>query len=75
MFPEGQLISTAPKDGTKILTFQANETPGGIMRVTFWRDDTVPKGWTVGELAPTHWMPLPVPPSAVSPTELLVAAE
>jgi hypothetical protein len=75
MFPEWQLISTAPKDGTKILTFQANETPGGIMRVTFWRDDTVPKGWTVGELAPTHWMPLPVPPSAVSPTELLVAAE
>jgi hypothetical protein len=45
------------------------------MRVTFWRDDTVPKGWTAGELAPTHWMPLPVPPNAVSPTELLVAAE
>ena len=75
MFPEWQLISTAPKDGTKILTFQANETPGGIMRVTFWRDDTVPKGWTVGERAPTHWMPLPVPPNAVNQTELLVAAE
>jgi hypothetical protein len=45
MFPEWQLISTAPKDGTKILTFQTNETPGGTMRVTFWRDDTVPKGW------------------------------
>jgi hypothetical protein len=63
-----QLISTAPKAGTKILTFQTNETPGGTMRVTFWRDDTVPKGWTTGELAPTHWMPLPGCPCQFRPT-------
>jgi hypothetical protein len=64
MFPKWQPISTAPKDGTKILTFGISEALGGVMRVSSWRDDTVPKGWTGGENAPAYWMPLPVPPNA-----------
>jgi len=59
-----QPISTAPKDGTAVLTFQESPLTGGKMKVALWRDDTVPKGWSASEDAPTHWMPLPVPPNS-----------
>ena len=59
-----QPISTAPKDGTAVLTFQGSPLAGGKMKVALWRDDTVPKGWSVAEDAPAHWMPLPVPPNS-----------
>ena len=57
-----QPISTAPKDGTAILIFQKSATTGSKMRVAFWRNDTVPRGWSPSEESPTHWMTLPVPP-------------
>ena len=57
-----QPINSAPKDGTAILTFQINAMTGGKMKVAFWRDDTVPKGWSASEESPTYWMPLPAPP-------------
>ena len=56
-----QPISTAPRDGTAILTFQASMC-GNKVKVAIWREDTVPKGWSASEDSPTHWMPLPVPP-------------
>lgn len=64
-----QLIETAPKDGTKILTF----CPGNPraewpvnrkdrIAVNEWRGTT----WyrTSSEAPPTHWMPLPPYPGA-----------
>lgn len=60
MFPKWQPISTAPKDGTSILVFEADE---GTVRVSRWRDDTIPTGWAGGEHAPSHWLPLPQPPN------------
>jgi hypothetical protein len=59
-----QPISTAPKDGTSILIFEAHAGTAGIMRVSHWRDDTIPRGWTGAENAPSHWLPLPLPPNA-----------
>jgi hypothetical protein len=63
VFPEWQPISTAPKDGTSILIFEAHWGTEGIVRVSRWRDDTIPSGWTGVENAPSHWLPLPVPPN------------
>jgi hypothetical protein len=48
-----QPITTAPKDGTVILTFQANSMSGPKVKVISWREDTVPKGWGETEVAPT----------------------
>ena len=63
MFPKWQPISTAPKDGTRILVFEAEEGTAGTVRVSYWRDDTIPTGWTGGEHSPSHWLPLPHPPN------------
>jgi hypothetical protein len=59
-----QPIETAPKDGTRVLTF------GPDRIVTAYFDPGVrgherefPAGWR-GAFEPTHWMPLPAPPEA-----------
>ena len=64
-----QPISTAPKDGTSILIFEEHLGAAGIVpvsravvRVSRWRDDTIPSGWEGAENAPSHWLPLPLPP-------------
>ena len=57
-----QPITTAPNDGTLILTFQANSMTGAKVKLISWRNDTVPNGWSMRENEPTHWMPLPAPP-------------
>jgi hypothetical protein len=65
-----QPIETAPKDGTRILAYCPNHPDvGSITRVTWWRqakDGHGFIGW--GEFneqywPPTHWMPLPAPPT------------
>lgn len=63
-----QPIETAPKDGTRILSYSDQE---GVQCISWWRDgDTSwsewcsPDGYTVFD--PTHWMPLPEPPRALS---------
>ncbi len=60
MFPKWQPIGTAPRDGTNILIYEADE---GTVRVARWRDDTIPTGWTGSERSPSHWLPLPLPPN------------
>jgi hypothetical protein len=46
------------------------------MRVSAWRDDMVPRGWTGSENTPTFWMPLPVPPNGLDvKSKDLAAAE
>jgi hypothetical protein len=61
MFPKWQPISTAPKDGTRILIFEADDDTGTV-RVSRWRNDTIPPGWA-GSGHPSHWLPLPLPPN------------
>ncbi len=58
---EWQDISTAPKDGTKVLCY----TIKGVI-IMHWHQPGNPTArafWT-GEksVQPTHWMPLPEPP-------------
>lgn len=74
MFPKWQPISTAPKDGTCILIFEADEGTAGTVRIARWRDDTIPTGWAGGEHAPSHWLPLPLPPNKSTPASSPVAA-
>ena len=57
-----QPISTAPTDGTSILIFEAHVGTAGIVRVSRWRNDTIPSGWAGAENVPSHWLPLPLPP-------------
>lgn len=57
---EWQDISTAPKDGTEILTYRRKS----LMAVAVWFDEI--NRWCVSDgcdiVDVTHWMPLPEPP-------------
>lgn len=62
---EWQPITTAPKDGTAVLGW----SPSWLRLLTIWWDDN-PKcrcwiggGYMQRTLPPTHWMPLPAPPT------------
>jgi hypothetical protein len=60
-----QLIDTAPRDGARILIWDAS---GGVAIVYWhngksrWRIDCWDDGGYGADLKPTHWMPLPVGP-------------
>ncbi len=72
MNSDWQPIETAPKDGTRILVWD-----GDLLAVADWDQPHVcarTNAWCVGECdgeyndrttmwKPTHWMPLPEPPS------------
>lgn len=75
-------IETAPKDGRDILGFVPSDIfPEGKVVILSWReDDNVHEfawldhsyddfstGWASTPYDPTHWMPLPAPPSPQSP--------
>lgn len=56
-------MDSAPKDGTEVLVFD-----DGATIVSLWMDESPSHGsgwWDNGIMdpAPTHWMPLPLPPS------------
>lgn len=56
-------ISTAPRDGTEVLA----DTSGLGRVVVYWDDEESQWGAGLGYLdrgAPTHWMPLPPPPTS-----------
>ena len=56
-------ISTAPRDGTEVLA----DTSGLGRVVVYWDNEESQWGTGLGYLdrgAPTHWMPLPPPPTS-----------
>ncbi len=65
MVSEWQDISTAPRDGTKLLIWER-----GRIFAAWWEDEYVwAKGWIddynrsdTYTFEPSHWMPLPSPP-------------
>jgi len=64
-----QPIETAPKDGTRVLLVEAEQPTGvstGWWTMAGWRDfgDIGCSG--LADYSPTHWMPLPAPPRALS---------
>ena len=72
---EWRPIETAPKDGTKVLVY--DESYGLPQKAWFGKDhfDEEHEGWLFGDgddyscglyftpINPTHWMPLPKPPT------------
>ena len=64
-----QPIETAPKDGTKILITVGDNLVG----VGYWDNDTSGLWalWlsSIERMRPTHWMPLPAPPTHNSPPD------
>lgn len=66
---EWQPIETAPKDGTAILAY-APDIGRGFYGVAQWAHSdpdfpqTVPGWFWPFAIRPTHWMPLPPPPTA-----------
>lgn len=63
------LIETAPKDGTPILAWTKHDDWGDGRRVLWWGEHPTViwvTSWTDGHhhsYRPTHWQPLPEPPS------------
>lgn len=58
-----QPIETAPKDGTRILLFNSYQVRLGYWggkRPACWKEDS---GRSLWGAPPTHWMPLPAPPT------------
>jgi hypothetical protein len=53
-------ISTAPKDGSPVLTWEPNSERVVENHWKDWGDEL--SHWAFGE--PTHWQPLPEPPEA-----------
>lgn len=65
---EWQDISTAPKDGTHILAFASDEYRQPYYSVAQWAPERPEFGSVAGwfwsfAIRPTHWMPLPPPPT------------
>ncbi|MEO0943239.1 MAG: DUF551 domain-containing protein [Pseudomonadota bacterium] len=68
---EWQPIETAPKDGTEVILFYWWYIDGGLVTAGYWHpvfDDVKGGFWyadlvNAGAADPTHWMPLPEPPS------------
>lgn len=64
-----QPIETAPRDETLVLLWSRQRSPRFPLSVGYWRDDCRGRGWYgpkvkfAGDLAFTHWMPLPAAPS------------
>lgn len=58
-----QPIETAPKDGAWILAYWPTMPISTYPRVVFWDDGWICADRDMGEYYPTHWMPLPAPPT------------
>ena len=56
---EWQPIETAPKDGTRVLIFSVDEVVVAHYEGDMWCENEYDNLWH----NPTHWMPLPEPPT------------
>lgn len=70
--PQWQPIETAPKDGTPVLVWESEYGREALTAAYIEFTDPPPDGYHSGwfdrvhghsELQPTHWMPLPHPPT------------
>lgn len=62
--PAWQPISTAPKDGTEVLLFGPKYDGGTYQDVCGFYHRRWPVVWMEGFGEPSHWMPLPEPPTS-----------
>jgi hypothetical protein len=60
--PSWRPIETAPKDGREVLIFVGGYYIGGVV-VAEWREGSGWSDWDADLWNPTHWMPLPAPPT------------
>lgn len=58
-----QPISSAPRDGSYVLGFGPHETRGSYMDAIHFYRDRWTITWMDGFGEPTHWRPLPAPPT------------
>lgn len=63
-----QPIETAPKDGTRVLLFDAGRSPPNMIAHWDWNrwcgDKTISGRFTIwADVSGAYWMPLPSPPS------------
>ena len=68
--PGWQPIETAPMDGTEVVLFYPHLTDAGFVTAGYWYrgGEHYESHWYAdlvngGASPPTHWMPLPAPPS------------
>lgn len=59
-----QPISTAPKDGTSILGWDGFDMAVVSFEDGTWELDVIGFNATDGNWEPTHWMPVPTPPTS-----------
>jgi hypothetical protein len=65
-------ISTAPRDGTSLLLFEPGRTPGdNVLETGRWK--AAAERWVINNntfwvVEPTHWQPLPKPPTESLPS-------
>jgi len=67
---EWRQIETAPKDGTRILLWPMGNKHSRHVRSGYWHQPANPEApgfWMPGAGRPTHWQPLPEPPSDPAP--------
>lgn len=60
-----QPIKTAPKDGTYVLGYGPHETRGYYVDAIHFYLGRFTIEWMSGFGSPTHWMPLPAPPTLI----------
>lgn len=76
---EWRTIDSAPKDGTRIITFHLWTTYIQMVGISYWGSQgmyNAPAWHTYSATGainhidqPTHWMPLPAPPKTALPTD------
>lgn len=58
-------IETAPRDGSYVIVFGPHKTRGTYIEVNHFYMDRWTIVWMHDYEEPTHWMPLPNPPTDV----------
>lgn len=62
LVPQWQPIETSPRDGTRFLAFVGGQWHGVEQVIVKYSSDTY-LGYNNTPWQPTHWMPLPSPPT------------